>query len=108
YGYSAGPFFSPLMLLYTLYDGVFVVPHVRGGGELGDAWHRAGQKLNKPNTWKDAIAAAEYLIDQGYTSPQKLSIAGGSAGGILVGRAITERPDLFAAAIPEVGAMNTI
>ncbi|MCY2687146.1 prolyl oligopeptidase family serine peptidase [Salinimicrobium sp. TH3] len=108
YGISTGPFFSPLLLAYTLYDGVFVVPHVRGGGELGDDWHRAGQKLNKPNTWKDAIAAAEYLIEEGYTSPEKLTIMGGSAGGIFVGRAITERPDLFAAAIPAVGAMNTV
>lgn len=108
YGMSTGPFFSPLLLAYTLYDGIFVVPHVRGGGELGDSWHRAGQKLNKPNTWKDAIATAEYLVGMGYTSPEKLSIMGGSAGGILVGRAITERPDLFAAAIPMVGAMNTV
>ena len=108
YGASTGPFFSPLLLAYTLYDGIFVVPHVRGGGELGDDWHRAGQKLNKPNTWKDAIAAAEYLVEQGYTNPEKLTIMGGSAGGILVGRAITERPDLFTAAIPAVGAMNTV
>ncbi len=108
YGISTGPFFSPLLLAYTLYDGIFVVPHVRGGGELGDDWHRAGQKLNKPNTWKDAIAAAEYLVKEGYTSSDKLTIMGGSAGGIYVGRAITERPDLFAAAIPAVGAMNTV
>ncbi len=108
YGISTGPFFSPILLAYTLYDGVFVVPHVRGGGELGDDWHRAGQKENKPNTWKDAIAAAEYLIEEGYTNPEKLTIMGGSAGGILVGRAITERPDLFTAAIPAVGAMNTV
>ncbi|MFD2516416.1 prolyl oligopeptidase family serine peptidase [Salinimicrobium flavum] len=108
YGMSTGPFFSPLLMLYTTYGGVFVVPHVRGGGELGDAWHRAGQKLNKPNTWKDAIATAEYLIKEGYTNPDKLSIAGGSAGGIFVGRAITERPDLFAAAIPQVGVMNPV
>ncbi|WP_035716226.1 prolyl oligopeptidase family serine peptidase [Christiangramia echinicola] len=108
YGISSGPFFSPLMLVHTLYGGVFVVPHVRGGGELGDAWHRAGQKTNKPNTWKDAIATAEYLIDKGYTKPEKLSFFGGSAGGILVGRAVTERPDLFSAVAPMVGAMNTV
>lgn len=108
YGISTGPFFSPLLLVHTLYGGIFVVPHVRGGGELGDSWHRAGQKLNKPNTWKDAIATAEYLVDKGYTSPDKLSIFGGSAGGILVGRAVTERPDLFSAAAPMVGAMNTV
>ena len=108
YGISTGPFFSPLLLVYTLYGGAFVVPHVRGGGELGDAWHRAGQKTNKPNTWKDAIATAEYLIEKGYTSPEKLSFFGGSAGGILVGRAVTERPDLFSAVAPMVGAMNTV
>ncbi|MUP45809.1 S9 family peptidase [Gramella sp. BOM4] len=108
YGSSTGPFFSPLVLVHTMYGGMFVVPHVRGGGELGDAWHRAGQKENKPNTWKDAIATAEYLIDKGYTSKNKLSFFGGSAGGILVGRAVTERPDLFAAVAPMVGAMNTV
>ncbi|MGB1308294.1 MAG: prolyl oligopeptidase family serine peptidase [Oceanihabitans sp.] len=108
YGITIDPFFSPITLAYTLYNGILVVPHVRGGGELGDAWHKAGQKLNKPNTWKDAIATAEYLIEEGYTSPKKLSIFGGSAGGIFVGRSITERPDLFTAAAPMVGAMNTV
>lgn len=108
YGISTEPFFSPITLAYTMYNGVLVVPHVRGGGELGDAWHKAGQKLNKPNTWKDGIATAEYLIEQGYTNADKLAIFGGSAGGIFVGRAITERPDLFAAAAPMVGAMNTV
>ncbi|WP_242093690.1 prolyl oligopeptidase family serine peptidase [Aestuariivivens sediminicola] len=108
YGNSTGPFFSPIILAFTMYNGILVVPHVRGGGELGDAWHKAGQKLNKPNTWKDAIATAEYLINEGYTNPKKMSIFGGSAGGILVGRAITERPDLFVAGAPMVGAMNTV
>ncbi len=108
YGISTSPFFSPITLTYAIYGGVLVVPHVRGGGELGDAWHKAGQKLNKPNTWKDAIAAAEYVINEGYTSPNKLSIFGGSAGGIMVGRSITERPDLFVAAAPMVGAMNSV
>jgi prolyl oligopeptidase len=108
YGNSTSPFFSPVILAYTIYGGALVVPHVRGGGELGDAWHKAGQKLNKPNTWKDAIATAEYIIKEGYTSPEKLSIFGGSAGGIMVGRSITERPDLFVAASPMVGAMNTV
>lgn len=108
YGNSTSPFFSPITLTYTLYGGILVVPHVRGGGELGDAWHKAGQKLNKPNTWKDGIATAEYLIENGYTNSKKLSIFGGSAGGIFVGRAITERPDLFVAGAPMVGAMNTV
>lgn len=82
--------------------------HVRGGGELGEAWHKAGQKTTKPNTWKDLIACAEYLAKNNYTSPAKTAISGGSAGGILIGRALTERPDLFAAAMPEVGCLNAV
>ncbi|NNL15668.1 MAG: prolyl oligopeptidase family serine peptidase, partial [Flavobacteriaceae bacterium] len=108
YGISTSPFFSPIVLAYTMYNGILVVPHIRGGGELGDAWHKAGQKLNKPNTWKDAIATAEYLIKNEYSNSDKISIFGGSAGGILVGRSITERPDLFVAAAPMVGCMNTV
>ncbi|WP_422105331.1 prolyl oligopeptidase family serine peptidase [Winogradskyella sp.] len=108
YGISMEPNFSPLNLVLTSYGVVFVVPHVRGGGELGADWHKAGQKLTKPNTWKDAIATAEYLIENGYTSKGKIGIAGGSAGGVFVGRAITERPDLFQAAAPMVGCMNTV
>ncbi|MBC3757650.1 S9 family peptidase [Hyunsoonleella sp. SJ7] len=108
YGDSMAPTFSTVILAYTLFDGVLVVSHVRGGGELGEAWHNAGKKETKPNTWKDAIATAEYMIREGYTSPGKLSIFGGSAGGILVGRAITERPDLFSAAAPLVGSMNAV
>ncbi|MGX7668689.1 prolyl oligopeptidase family serine peptidase [Flavobacterium pedocola] len=109
YGISIQPRFSSgFILSYCAYDGIFVVPHVRGGGELGDAWHKAGQKLTKPNTWKDFIAAAEYLIREKYTAPNKIAISGGSAGGILIGRAMTERPDLFAAAIPEVGCLNAV
>lgn len=109
YGMSIEPMFSPgFILTYCSYGGVFVVPHVRGGGELGDAWHKAGHKTTKPNTWKDVIATAEYLIKEKYTSAKKIALSGGSAGGILVGRAMTERPDLFAAAIPEVGALNTL
>jgi prolyl oligopeptidase len=82
--------------------------HVRGGGEKGEDWHLAGKKATKPNTWKDFIACAEYLVEQGYTSPDHLAGTGGSAGGILVGRAITERPDLFRAAVPRVGVMNAL
>lgn len=108
YGMSMQPFFSTFILTYLEYDGIFVIPHIRGGGELGDAWHKAGQKATKPNTWKDFIASAEYLIKEKYTSPKKIAITGGSAGGILIGRSITERPDLFAAAIPEVGCLNTV
>jgi prolyl oligopeptidase len=108
YGISINPFFSPSFLLWTSKGGILAVAHVRGGGELGDEWHKAGQKTTKPNTWKDLIASAEYLIANQYTSAKKIAINGGSAGGILIGRAITERPDLFAAAIPEVGCLNPL
>ncbi|WP_400192203.1 prolyl oligopeptidase family serine peptidase [Hymenobacter sp. B81] len=108
YSKSTGPFFYPPYLLWTQQGGVLAVPHVRGGGELGEEWHKAGQKTTKPNTWKDLIAAAQYLVQNQYTSPGKIAINGGSAGGILVGRAMTERPDLFAVAIPEVGIMNAV
>jgi prolyl oligopeptidase len=88
--------------------GVLAIAHVRGGGERGEDWHLAGYKLTKPNTWRDTIACAEYLVSEKYTSSAKMGVTGGSAGGITVGRSITERPDLFAAAIAEVGAMNTL
>ncbi|SHL81405.1 prolyl oligopeptidase family serine peptidase [Hymenobacter psychrotolerans] len=102
------PTFMPPFLLWAQQGGVLAVPHVRGGGELGEAWHKAGQKTTKPNTWKDLIACAEYLTKNNYTAPGKIAINGGSAGGILIGRAMTERPDLFAVAIPEVGCMNAV
>jgi prolyl oligopeptidase len=81
---------------------------VRGGGAYGEEWHLAGKQSTKSNTWKDFIACAEYLIREGYTSTPKLAINGGSAGGILVGRTMTERPDLFAVAVPQVGALNAL
>ncbi|GAA4362712.1 prolyl oligopeptidase family serine peptidase [Hymenobacter saemangeumensis] len=108
YSASTGPFFFPPYLLWAQQGGVLAVPHVRGGGELGEAWHKAGQKATKPNTWKDLIACAEYLVQKSYTAPGKLAINGVSAGGILIGRAMTERPDLFAVAIPEVGCLNAV
>lgn len=108
YGYPINPFFSPAYFMFIHEGGIMAVPHVRGGGEKGDAWHKGGFKVTKPNTWKDLIACAEYLIDKQYTSPDKLAINGGSAGGILVGRAMTERPDLFAAVIPAVGSLNPV
>jgi len=88
--------------------GIIAVAHVRGGGEYGKAWHMASQKLTKPNTWKDFIACAEYLIEHGYTSTPLLAGQGGSAGGITIGRAITQRPDLFAAAIINVGDLDAV
>jgi prolyl oligopeptidase len=108
YGYPINPFFSPNFMLWNYHGGVLAVAHVRGGGEKGDAWHKGGFKTTKPNTWKDLIACAEYLIAENYTSADHLAINGGSAGGILVGRAMTDRPDLFAAVIPEVGSMNPL
>lgn len=87
---------------------VIAIAHIRGGGEKGDAWYKAGLKTTKPNTWKDFISCAEYLIDKGYTSSQKISGIGTSAGGVLISRAITERPDLFAAAICNVGCANAL
>ncbi len=108
YGISMNPSFSPTQLLFTTKGGILAVAHVRGGGELGEAWHKGGFKTTKPNTWKDLIACAEYLNKENYTNPKKMAIWSGSAGGILIGRAITERPDLFAAAIPEVGSMNPL
>ena len=113
YGYGAYgaieyPGFSPLAIAWFERGGVFAVAHVRGGGENGKEWHLGGQKLNKPNTWKDFIACAEYLIKEKYTSPQHLAGQAGSAGGILIGRAITTRPDLFAAAYIEVGVLDTL
>jgi len=81
---------------------------VRGGGEYGREWHKAGQLVNKPNTWRDLIAVCEDLCAKKYTSPQHLAIGGRSAGGITVGRALTERPDLFAAVVDGVGWSNPL
>jgi prolyl oligopeptidase len=108
YGISSKPFYDHDLYAWYERGGVYAVAHVRGGGEYGDEWHKAGQKATKPNTWKDFITCAEYLIEKGYTSPAKLAGMGGSAGGIMIGRAITERPDLFSAAICQVGGMNTL
>jgi prolyl oligopeptidase len=103
YGMVEEPAWTPRLLAWLEQGGVYAIAHVRGGGILGDAWHMAGHKGTKPNTWKDGIAAAEWLIANKYTSRDRLGIYGGSAGGIFVGRAITERPDLFAAATIAVG-----
>ncbi|MGA7631309.1 MAG: prolyl oligopeptidase family serine peptidase [Terriglobales bacterium] len=103
YGSSLDPYFDPANLAWLEQGGVLAFAHVRGGGEYGDDWHKAGQKLTKSNTWHDFIACAEYLIEKKYTVPSRLAGEGESAGGILVGRSITERPDLFGAALIEVG-----
>jgi len=108
YGLPARPRFNELILA-ALNRGVIVaIAHVRGGGEYGAGWHAGGYKTTKPNTWKDFIACAEYLERNGYATPATLCAEGTSAGGILVGRAITERPDLFAAAVCNVGLVNAL
>src|SRR5271156_42002 len=108
YGITEDPSFDPRRIAWFERGGVLAVAHVRGGGEYGEEWHKAGYKLTKPNTWRDVIACGQYLIDQKYTSPAHLGVEGGSAGGITVGRTITERPEMFAAATPEVGVMNPL
>lgn len=108
YGFSQDVSFSPIRLGWIEEGGIFAIAHVRGGGEYGQAWHYAGRMQNKPNTWKDLIAAAEYLVEKGYTSPAHMAPMGGSAGGILAGRSMTERPDLFGAAVMQVGMLDAI
>ncbi len=108
YGSTEDPFFSPRIYAWLERGGIYAFAHVRGGGAFGEEWHHAGRKLSKPNTWKDGIAVAEHLIAKGYTASERIGIYGGSAGGIFVGRAITERPGLFAAAVPGVGVMDAV
>lgn len=108
YSFSMTPYFNVLENALAVKGVVVAIPHVRGGGEKGEAWYRAGYKTTKPNTWKDFISCAEYLIANGYTSADKLAGTGTSAGGVLISRAITERPDLFAAAICNVGCANAL
>jgi prolyl oligopeptidase len=102
------PGFEAARLAWHEQGGVYAVCSVRGGGELGEEWHRAGKGVSKPNTWRDFIACAEYLVANRYTTPARLAGAGRSAGGILIGRAITERPDLFAAAIDTAGMSDML
>ncbi len=113
YGYGAYsisilPYYDPMFLAWYEKGGIFAICHVRGGGEYGEEWHLAGKQATKPNTWRDFIACGQYLVDHKYTSSSHLAGEGGSAGGILVGRAFTERPDLFAAAIDVVGCSDTL
>jgi prolyl oligopeptidase len=112
-GYGAyqvvlGPVFNPRAFAFLEQGGILVTAHVRGGGEYGEAWWKAGRGPTKPNSWRDLIDVCEHLCAEGWTRPAHLAIRGGSAGGITVGRALTERPDLFAACVCSVGVLNTL
>ncbi len=113
YGYggfnqSLTPSFGVHNLVWMEMGGVYALANLRGGGEYGEEWHEAGTKLHKQNVFDDFIAAGEWLIDQGYTRTDKLSCRGGSNGGTLVGAVVNQRPDLWGAAIPQVGVMDML
>jgi prolyl oligopeptidase len=108
YGLIDPPGFAPDKLAWVEQGGVFAVAYIRGGGEYGRAWHEAGRRQNKQNVFEDFIAAGEYLKAQGITSPNGLAIQGASNGGLLIGAVVNQRPDLFAAALAQVGVMDML
>jgi prolyl oligopeptidase len=105
---SLTPAFSVPNVVWLEMGGIYAQPNLRGGGEYGEEWHQAGMKLKKQNVFDDFIAAAEWLITNKYTSTPKLAIRGGSNGGLLIGAVVTQRPDLFGVALPEVGVMDML